>query len=898
MGKPARPDAGRWVRVRVALLGGLAAGLGACVEPASQDCGGVLCPGEFACVEDVGCVDPALLAACADAAVGDTCVASGIPDGVCTELTPGGRLACAAAGCGDGRVVAPEDCEPGVATVETCQGFGYDGGTLACDASCRFDVSGCVGICGDGEVQPAREACEPDVAIVDATCADFGFYGGALGCNAACGFDVSACEGRCGDGVLAPDEGERCEPAPLDLDGQTCADFGFYRGELGCNGSCGFDVSGCEGTCGDEVLEGDEDCELVDGGAPLLGGAACTDFGYYDGTLGCGGGCRLDLDGCTGRCGDGQLDEVEQCDGAPPEEGCGALGGLYDRPGCNTGCNADLRVCPELAVDVVAPGLGLGVFYWWTAPDDGARWGIDLGANVYQLLDGDLVTHDVGSGGSINDLEVLSSTDVLAIDCQGAVSRWDGATWTLERAGTVGFCSVLGNVHVGPDGTRYAAEDGATFVDTGAGWGPSTLPATAVVDYATCGGKVWALDYGTTTLYAGSEGGWSTVAVPPGGWRLGCDADDAYLWMVGEINGNRWTVRVDAAAGTVEQIALPTYDFLYSLVPLGGGRMLAPLGVSGDWVWTGLRWGRLSSRHYATPGAIAAAAGVAPADDGALLEVIEASGRIGRLDMAVIDHGAPASVALTPKALWEVAGTELRLRGAQVANVTAGSQVWAESGSRAIVSLGNQVRRCTSGGCTAAVTVDATIGSVVQVALDGASDAYLVDNTGRLWGTSGGAWSNLNVTVTPSASALAVVGPGHVLAVSAASVLERAGGGGFSVVYTGATQLRGLGGDVTRAFFAVGNGGAIVERDPATGAWALQPQAVTSERLTMVAVAGERVLILGDNDTVLQRDALGWMAVDLRRIATGITQLGGVADGSIWLRGQPGLIELLPAPPP
>jgi len=46
--------------------------------------------------------------------------------------------------------------------------------------------------------------------------------------------------------------------------------------------------------------------------------------------------------------------------------------------------------------------------------------------------------------------------------------------------------------------------------------------------------------------------------------------------------------------------------------------------------------------------------------------------------------------------------------------VTAGSQVWAESGSRAIVSLGNQVRRCTSGGCTAAVTVDATIGSVVR----------------------------------------------------------------------------------------------------------------------------------------------------------------------------------------
>jgi hypothetical protein len=884
---------------RGGVLAGMLAGLIGCVQPSAETCEGALCPGDFECVADVGCVDPALLGACDGRAAGDDCAASGIPDGVCAELTPGGRLACTAAGCGDGRVVAPEDCEAGVALVETCQGLGYDGGALACDPSCRFDVSGCAGICGDGVVQAAREACEPDVALAE-TCTDFGFYAGTLACNAACAFDTSGCVGRCGDGVLAPEEGESCEPEPLDLDGQSCVDFGFYRGELGCNGSCGFDLDGCEGTCGDEVLEGDEDCELIEGGAPLLAGAACTDFGYYGGTLGCGGGCRFDLDACAGRCGDGELDEVEQCDGAPPAEGCGALGGLYDRPGCNGGCNADLRVCPELAVDVVAPSVGTSVYYWWTAPDDGSRWGIDVNSgNVYVLAGGDLTVLPVNASNAlITDLHVTSSTDVLALDCEGTVSRWDGVAWTVERAGTAPFCSVLGNVHVGPAGERYAAEDGAVFVDEGAGWQPSTLPATGVVDFATCGGKVWALDYGTTQLFRGDEAGWTNTTVPYGGWRLGCDADDTYLWMVGEINGNRWTVRIDAATATVELVALPTFDFLYSLVPLGGARMLAPLGVSGDWVWTGLRWGRLSSRHYATPGSIATIEPVAPADDGALVEVVESSGRVGRLDALVLDHGAPTSVALTAKALWEVTGTELRQRGAQVANVTAGSQVWASDGSRAMLSLGNQVRRCTPSACTAPVTVDPTVASVAQIALDGASDAYLVDNTGRLWVSTGGAWTNLGVTVTPSSTALAVVGPGHVLAASAASVLERAGGGGFSVVYTGGAQLRGLGGDIATSFFAVGNGGTIVERDPVTGTWQLQAQDVTNERLLAVALAGERVLILGDNDTVLQRDALGWMAVDLRRIATGISQLGGVADGSIWLRAQLGLIELVPAPPP
>jgi trimeric autotransporter adhesin len=45
--------------------------------------------------------------------------------------------------CGDGVVEADEQCDDTDLAEATCQGLGFDGGTLACTAICRYDDSGC-----------------------------------------------------------------------------------------------------------------------------------------------------------------------------------------------------------------------------------------------------------------------------------------------------------------------------------------------------------------------------------------------------------------------------------------------------------------------------------------------------------------------------------------------------------------------------------------------------------------------------------------------------------------------------------------------------------------------------------------------------------------------------------
>ncbi|MEM9455713.1 MAG: hypothetical protein AAGF11_16135 [Myxococcota bacterium] len=86
--------------------------------------------------------------------------------------------------------------------------------------------------CGNDEIE-APESCDGD-DLDGLTCADFGFVGGLLGCNEECRFDTALCN-MCGNGVLDP--GEACEPGlfPMGLD---CGDYGFAQGDLSCEASC------------------------------------------------------------------------------------------------------------------------------------------------------------------------------------------------------------------------------------------------------------------------------------------------------------------------------------------------------------------------------------------------------------------------------------------------------------------------------------------------------------------------------------------------------------------------------------------------------------------------------------------------------------------------------------
>jgi hypothetical protein len=200
--------------------------------------------------------------------------------------------------------------------------------------------------CGNGVLDP-NEECEGD--DLDAqTCEGFGFSGGQLGCNADCSYDTSMCDAAavCGDGVLDADKGESCDCGaqgnctPAQLGELTCANFdspkgvSFGGGTLGCNSpaACSYNVDDCT-YCGDNKRNGAEDC---DGGD--LGGQTCLSLGYDAGALSCNVGCSYNTGTCESfSCGDNKCQAGEDscvCPEDCPEDPntcsaceCGGQGG-------------------------------------------------------------------------------------------------------------------------------------------------------------------------------------------------------------------------------------------------------------------------------------------------------------------------------------------------------------------------------------------------------------------------------------------------------------------------------------------------------------------------------------------------------------------------------------------
>jgi len=216
------------------------------------------------------------------------------------------------ASCGDGFVDPGEECDGDVGEV-TCTSLGHYNplGTLTCRTDCLYDRTGCGGRCGDGVIDDGDgEVC--DGANLNQTCEGLGWHGGALGCASDCmGYDSSGCEaaGRCGDGEIQT-EFEDCEGD--DLNDTACTDLGFYRGTLACGDDCAFDTSACAERCGDGVVQATdgEECDGSD-----LAEQTCATLGFYQGTLACSA-CEFDTASCEGSCGDGVVQaDREACDG-------------------------------------------------------------------------------------------------------------------------------------------------------------------------------------------------------------------------------------------------------------------------------------------------------------------------------------------------------------------------------------------------------------------------------------------------------------------------------------------------------------------------------------------------------------------------------------------------------
>jgi cysteine-rich repeat protein len=241
-------------------------------------------------VDGGGCVTKGVTCGNALLDAGEQCDGQNLGGQDCTDLGFGsGTLSCnpnctfdadgcAAAVCGNGQVEGGEQCDDGNAA-------GGDG----CDAACQNEAV----VCGNNVAEPGEECDGADLAFQ--TCQSRGFTGGTLACDAGCDFDTSGCTLiACGNGVI--EGGEQCDGASLG--GQTCQSLGFAGGgTLSCSGGCTFNTAGCSAgpTCGNGVREGGEVCD-----GPDLGGQSCQSQGFAGGNLGCNGACSaFNTTGCA-----------------------------------------------------------------------------------------------------------------------------------------------------------------------------------------------------------------------------------------------------------------------------------------------------------------------------------------------------------------------------------------------------------------------------------------------------------------------------------------------------------------------------------------------------------------------------------------------------------------------
>lgn len=206
--------------------------------------------------------------------------------------------------------------------------------------------------CGDGNRGGAEECDGNDFGRQ--SCADFGFDRGDLSCTHSCTVDTSRCvnDDPCGNGAI--DRGESCDGD--NFGDRSCADYGFDAGALGCSDTCdAIDTSGCYNEqpppeCGDGAVDPGEECDGND-----LGGKTCGDYGHVGGTLKCNPDCSYDTSDCNS-CGDGRVQPGESCDGADLMGAtCRSEGFDGGQLGCNDACALDVSQC-----DGGAPACGDG----------------------------------------------------------------------------------------------------------------------------------------------------------------------------------------------------------------------------------------------------------------------------------------------------------------------------------------------------------------------------------------------------------------------------------------------------------------------------------------------------------------------------------------------------------
>lgn len=165
------------------------------------------------------------------------------------------------------------------------------------------------------------------------------------------------CSVSCGNGRL--DVWEQCDGT--ELGGASCTELGFYGGELSCHDNCMFDLTECGDKCGDGVVDVGEQCDGSD-----FSGRTCVEMGFGAGILRCSADCAvIDIACHNNFCGNGGIDAGEDCDGADlAGHTCvslGHTGGVLDCAECafnETACTRCGNHVAEAGEECDFPDLG------------------------------------------------------------------------------------------------------------------------------------------------------------------------------------------------------------------------------------------------------------------------------------------------------------------------------------------------------------------------------------------------------------------------------------------------------------------------------------------------------------------------------------------------------------
>ncbi|MBU1219457.1 hypothetical protein KKF34_18615 [Myxococcota bacterium] len=263
------------------------------------------------------------------------------------------------ANCGDNVIDTGETCDGTATFTRTCLDEGFDDGVLACNATCDgYDTTGCFNNttgCGNNTID-GTEVCDGD-DLDGSTCADYGYNNGVLYCDTDCGnFNIQGCYNSittCGNNLTEPGEG--CDGTDV----PSCGSYGMGTGLVTCNADCTIDVSNCSGDlCTNEDWYQDGWCDPCSAYGGVEDSVDCSSVcyaadgicrSYYDGLLGmttCMYYEGVEDPDCVGTCGDGIITVLEQCDGTELNGvTCESNGFASGTIGCSDNCTLDFTNC-------------------------------------------------------------------------------------------------------------------------------------------------------------------------------------------------------------------------------------------------------------------------------------------------------------------------------------------------------------------------------------------------------------------------------------------------------------------------------------------------------------------------------------------------------------------------